>query len=117
MRISGAIAKRGHPVLSRCLDIKRRKRYDVFMRTTLTLDPDVAQALKSRIGEGRTLKQVVNETLRIGLSTEVKKHSRPFQVTPHSFGFQPGLDPDKLNQLADELEVQAFVSAAARKRR
>ena len=28
------------------------------------------------------------------------------KVRPHSFGFRPGIDLDKLNQLADELEVE-----------
>jgi hypothetical protein len=28
---------------------------------------------------------------------------------PHAFGFKPGIDPDKLNQLVDELEAEAFV--------
>ena len=27
---------------------------------------------------------------------------------PHSFGFRPGVDLDKLGQLSDELEAEAF---------
>jgi hypothetical protein len=30
-------------------------------------------------------------------------------VISHSFGFRPGIDLDKLGQLLDELEVEAFV--------
>jgi catechol 2,3-dioxygenase-like lactoylglutathione lyase family enzyme len=29
-------------------------------------------------------------------------------TSPHSFGFRPGVDLDKLGQLADELEAEAF---------
>jgi hypothetical protein len=33
-------------------------------------------------------------------------------VQPHAGGFRPGIDPDKLNQLVDELEVGDFVAGA-----
>ena len=37
------------------------------------------------------------------------------KTIPHSFGFRPGVDLDKLNQLADELEAEvAIVTGAAR---
>lgn len=92
--------------------------YDVFMRTTLTLEPDVAQALKSRLKEQNApLKQVVNEALRRGLATEPEKPRKPFRVSARSMGFRPGIDVQKLNQLADELEVQAFAAKARRERK
>jgi hypothetical protein len=28
----------------------------------------------------------------------------------HSFGFRPGVDPDRLGQLADALEAEAFAN-------
>ena len=31
----------------------------------------------------------------------------PFKVEPHAFHFKPGVDADRLNQLADELETKA----------
>ena len=85
------------------------------MRTTLTLDPDVAQKLKTRSAEQKsTFKKVVNEALRKGLSAPSKETGKPFRVTPRSLGLRPGIDPHKLNQLADELEVQSFASRARR---
>jgi hypothetical protein len=33
-------------------------------------------------------------------------------VQPHAGGFRPGIDPGKLNQLVDELEVDDFVGEA-----
>jgi hypothetical protein len=88
------------------------------MRTTLTLDPDVAQRLKSRMAEQKaTLKQVVNEALRRGLAAEQPRPGEPFRVLPHSFGLRPGIDVRRLNQLVDELEVRSFVAKASRRAR
>ena len=81
------------------------------MRTTVTLDPDVALSLKSRMAAQKaTLKQVINDALRRGLSVGSQKPSKAFLVTPHSFGFRPGIDIHQLNKLADDLEAQAFTA-------
>jgi len=78
------------------------------MRTTLTLDPDVAARLElemRRSGDG--MKAVVNRALRLGLGMSDKPvQPKPFRVEPHSFGFRPGTDLDRLNQLVDELEAE-----------
>ena len=88
------------------------------MRTTITLDPDVAQTLQSRLaGRKETLKQVVNEALRKGLSSEPQKPKKTFRVAAHSFGLRPGIDIHKLNQLADELETQAVAAHLTRGRK
>lgn len=78
------------------------------MRTTLSLDPDVARRLKARVAETRfSMKQVVNEALRAGLASVKSRRNVRFRVEPHSCRFKPGIDQDKLNQLADELEAEA----------
>jgi len=88
------------------------------MRTTLSLDPDVAQKLKLRMeAEKATLKQVVNDALRRGLNGETQKPSKPFHVVAHSFGFRAGIDIHKLNQLADDLETKATAAKDPRRRR
>jgi hypothetical protein len=85
------------------------------MRTTLTLDPDVALRLKQRMEkEGLSLKHAVNEALRAGLSSTPKRARKVFRVEPHSCGFKPGVDLDKLNQLVDELEVEEVRSKLTR---
>jgi len=77
------------------------------MRTTLTLDPDVAEQLRQRVRRtGQGFKAIVNEALRLGLGMAGKPASPPrFKVRPHSFGFKPGIDLDRVNQLVDELEA------------
>lgn len=80
------------------------------VRTTLTIDPEVAERLKQEAALGkRSLKAIVNEALRKGLGLEPTKRSKPYRVRPHSSGFLPGIDPGKLNQLADELEAGEFL--------
>lgn len=85
------------------------------MRTTLTLDPDVADQLKERAKrEGKSFKDLVNEYLRRGMSAPSSDPAgRPvFRVVPHRGGFRPGVDWTKLNQLADELETDDLISRA-----
>ena len=80
----------------------------IAMRTTLTLEPDVARRLEQEIRRtGRGMKAVVNEALRSGLGLSERREKPPrFEVRPHSFGFKPGVDLDRLNQLLDELEAE-----------
>ena len=63
--------------------------------------------------ERASLKQVVNEALRRGLAPEPPpKRKKPFRVVPHSFGFRPGIDVDRLNQLLDELAAREYAAKA-----
>ena len=86
------------------------------MRTTLTLDDDVADALRERAKLlNLPFKQVVNETLRRGLSPEAKKTSTPeHRSVPNRSAFAPGIDPLKLNQINDQIEAQDFGETGAR---
>lgn len=90
------------------LDINTKGHQDVSMRTTLTLEPDVAERLKQLMRtSGKGMKTVVNEGLRKGLGLERGDEAPPrFVVEPHSFGFKPGIDLDRMNQLVDELEAE-----------
>ncbi|MFA5264435.1 MAG: hypothetical protein WC378_11475 [Opitutaceae bacterium] len=80
------------------------------MRTTLTLDPDVATRLNSEAARtDRSFKSVVNDALRRGLQSRARPAARPaYAVKPLHLAFLPGIDPDKLNDLADELENRAL---------
>jgi hypothetical protein len=85
------------------------------MRTTLTLDDDIAGILQRRSRElGSSFKDVVNSVLRKGLATDLKREQRPkVVVRPHDFGSMHGVDMDRLNQLVDELEVEDYLRKAS----
>lgn len=79
------------------------------MRTTLTLEEDLGRRLKELAREsGRSFKDVVNDVVRRGLSTGERPpdNAEPFRVQPKARGFKPGIDPLKLNQLYDDLEIE-----------
>jgi predicted transcriptional regulator len=81
------------------------------MRTTLTLDPDVARMLEEEAHRQRKpFKHVVNEAIRRGLTPRAPgRHAARYQVRPHKTTLRPGIDDAALNQLADELEDEAII--------
>jgi len=81
------------------------------MRTTLTLDPDVAKLIDAEAHRQRKpVKQIVNDALRRGLAPEAQSRSRKrWRVRPHRTALRPGIDLTALNRLADELEDEAIV--------
>lgn len=82
------------------------------MRTTLTLDDDLAGLLKDRAQRrGVAFKTIVNDLLRTALGVEATPATKAPRVIPHSFGFRAGIDLDKLNQLVDELEAEEFAKS------
>jgi len=84
------------------------------MRTTLTIDDDLAGILRRRARElDRPFKVVINAALRKGLADELESSRQPVVVRPHDFGASRGLDFDRLNQLVDELEVEDYLRKAA----
>ncbi len=86
------------------------------MRTTLTIDRDVEQLLRREMQRtGSSMKAVVNDALRVGLGIRGKPPQvDQYQVQPHAFGFRPGVDLDRLNQLVDELEADEFARRFAK---
>ncbi len=83
------------------------------VRTTITPDPEVAAQLKELAHRRRSsFKATLNEMLRRGMAAQLGEETRPtrFKVKPHRGGFRPGVDPAKLNQLADDLEVEDFAA-------
>ena len=84
------------------------------MRTTVTLDPDVAKLVREIVKQKRTsFKVVVNDALRRGLRPV--EPSPAFRVVPHTSPLQPGIDPRGFNQLAGELEDESVMSKTPRK--
>lgn len=80
------------------------------MRTTLTLDPNLAQQLKDEAARQRkTFKEVVNEAIRRGLERGPRRRHVRYRVQPHKTTLRPGVDLEGLNKLADELEDDAVI--------
>ncbi len=72
------------------------------MRTTLTLDDDLAARLKDAAHErGISFKAAVNEAIRSGLDRP--QRARPYRVKARSMG-APAVNLDKATQLAAQLE-------------
>jgi Arc/MetJ-type ribon-helix-helix transcriptional regulator len=75
------------------------------MRTTVTIDDDVARKLQRLVArrEGR-FKTVLNDVLRAGLeSVDAPRRQRDYQTSTRALRFLPGVDPFKLGQVGDEL--------------
>ena len=77
------------------------------MRTTLTLDDDVAAKLASASRKsGKSFKEVVNSCLRRGLlDAQAAQKPSPFVVQPQKMGaLKRGLSLDKISALQDEVD-------------
>ena len=66
--------------------------------------------------QGNSLKAVVNDLLRAGISAsgDAIHPRKPIKVIARPLGLKPGYDPDKLNQLVDELAVEDYLRKAAK---
>lgn len=76
------------------------------MRTTLTIEDDLARRLKDEMRKtGLTFKQVVERYLRRGLQGGHAK--KRFKVKARSLGTLPGLNYSKTSELLDRLDEEA----------
>ena len=78
------------------------------MRTTLTLDEDVADRLKAEARRsGKPFRTVVNESLRLALSNRRGGRAKepPFLVRTRDLGaLRPGLSLDNVGELLEATE-------------
>lgn len=89
-----------------------------MMRTTLSIDKDIADQIEQLRREGHSLKQVINMLLREGLrSSQRIPRAKKYRTKTHKLRMRPGFDPAKLNQLVDELEANAHREREALLRR
>lgn len=80
------------------------------VRTTLTLDDDVAEAVDRELRRRpkSTYKQVVNDLLRAGLHARREARRLPkFEVRARRMGLRRGLSYDDIGGLLEELEGAA----------
>jgi hypothetical protein len=79
------------------------------MRTTLTLDDDVAAKLNQRCREsGESFKAVVNQMLRDGLNVRQQlAPDEPFHIRARPLGLLPGVDLDNISEVIEQLDGPA----------
>jgi pheromone shutdown protein TraB len=74
------------------------------MRTTVTLDDDLAEMLRRRARERDVpFKRVLNEAIRAALVGGTLA-AKPYRMRPRDLGVRPGVDLTKALSLAAELE-------------
>lgn len=80
------------------------------MRTTLTIEPDVAAKAKKAVQvTGLPFKSLINQALRIGIdSVLAPKKSRPYQTKGHAMGLRKGLSYDNIHELLSLAEGEDF---------
>jgi plasmid stability protein len=77
------------------------------VRTTLTLDDDVAARLRAESRRaGRSFREIVNETLRRGLASQrVAPRRQSFKITVRDLGdLKPGLSLGNVAELIEHVE-------------
>lgn len=76
------------------------------MRTTLTLDSDVAdmaQALSR--ATGKAFKDIINDALRRALpEMQQARPLDPYVTKPHHMGLRPGISLDNVQELLSRIE-------------
>ena len=78
------------------------------MRTTLTLDDDVARLLEKEVRRsGNSFKATINRGLRLGLMASARPQTKAFRVTPRELGVPAGLRYDNAEELIEALEGPA----------
>jgi len=85
------------------------------MRTTVTLDDDVAAKLRRLSREqGISFKAALNASVRRGLAAA--DAPRPYRLTPRRLEAKAGLDLDRALALADRLEDEETVRKLAQRK-
>ena len=88
------------------------------MRTTVTLDKDVERLLRDAMHRSRsTFKETLNRAIRTGLGSKPSSSpSRPFVIKARPLRLRPAIDLAGFNNLADDLETEAFVERTGRRK-
>ena len=73
------------------------------MRTTLTIDSDVAAKAKEAVRKtGLPFKRVINDALRIGIDAVVApREGLPYKTKGRPLGLRPGLSYDNISELLE----------------
>ncbi len=75
------------------------------MRTTLTIDDDIAAKLKAEMRHsGKSFKDVLNDVLRRGLTNNTPAEIPPYRAPARDLGLKPGFDLDCTGRLLGRLD-------------
>lgn len=75
------------------------------VRTTVTFDDDLYARLQERArGTGRTLRDVLNETVRLGLQLAQSPPRPPVELATYPMGLRDGLSYDNIGELLEQLD-------------
>jgi hypothetical protein len=78
------------------------------VRTTLTIDDDVAALLKREIRRsGEPMKQAINRCLRTALAVKATEPAPKFKVQSRKLGLLPGMSYDNLEAVLDQLDRES----------
>ena len=82
------------------------------MRTTVTLEPDVARLLSEQARKTRkSFKETLNAAVRSGLRRVADSpEDREFHLDARPMQLKAGVDAGRLNALLDELDADVFVA-------
>lgn len=87
------------------------------MRTTVAIEPDLAEHLRRRARQNQTsFKAALNDALRRGLQEAGRAPGAPFAQRSSEMGLRAGIDLTKANRLADELEDAELVRKLEQRR-
>jgi hypothetical protein len=80
------------------------------MRTTLTIEDDLAESIEQlRAAEKTSYRETINRLLRAGLmAVKSPPTTRRYRGPTFDMGLHPGIDPNRMNQLVDELDAEEF---------
>lgn len=80
------------------------------MRTTVTLDDDLFATLQQLAGErGTAFKEVLNGTLRRGLTAPTAGEKTTWTMPSGNLGLRPGIDLDRAMHVVADLEDEEIV--------
>ncbi len=94
------------------LDSKPGRHHDARMRTTVTLEPDVARLLNEQARRTRkSFKDTLNAAVRMGLG-RISENRAPksFIIEARPMHLKAGVDAGRLNSLLDDLEAENFLA-------
>ena len=117
MHVDLRLPARERPLPLPHVDITGNTHHDAAMRTTVAIDDDVLEKLRQAAAKHRKpLTKILNETLRRGLSGQISRPSRrdPYRVDTFDSAFRPGIDPLRLNQTLDDLDIRRATDPPAR---